>query len=262
MPIQKKGVEKMTENEKMLHEIVPDETIAERAYNALKELLESGTFSPGQKLPSENEMARQLNISRITLRTALQKLELLGYVDRKRGVGTFVVGSQKMQMDAGIERLVSISDVMRQRGHVPGTKEIDIRAEYADETIANQLQIGVGDPVTVVARVRTMDGTPLIYDLNIFPATIVPQNITKKEIGDSLFVYIVKNQKLNITHAVARLVPAMADDFLAEKLSVKKGTLLIRLVQTHYIKEDNAPIWQSTLSFPDSKFSWYIVRTR
>ena len=262
MPIQKKGVEKMIENEKMLHEIVPDETIAERAYNALKELLESGTFSPGQKLPSENEMARQLNISRITLRTALQKLELLGYVDRKRGVGTFVVGSQKMQMDAGIERLVSISDVMRQRGHVPGTKEIDIRAEYADETIANQLQIGVGDPVTVVARVRTMDGTPLIYDLNIFPATIVPQNITKKEIGDSLFVYIVKNQKLNITHAVARLVPAMADDFLAEKLSVKKGTLLIRLVQTHYIKEDNAPIWQSTLSFPDSKFSWYIVRTR
>ena len=85
----------MDTKDKMFHQIGSNETIAEQAYKALKELLESGDFAPGQKLPSEDEMARQLNISRITLRTALQKLELLGYVDRKRGVGTFVVGDRK-----------------------------------------------------------------------------------------------------------------------------------------------------------------------
>lgn len=252
----------MDESVNLLHQIVSDETIAERAYIALKDLLESGDFVPGQKLPSEDEMARQLNISRVTLRTALQKLELLGYVDRKRGVGTFVVGSYERHMDAGIERLVSISDVMRQRGHVPGTREIMISAEVADELIANELQIKLGDPITVISRVRTMDGTPLIYDLNVFPATIVPQDVTANQLGDSLFAYVLKNKKLNVTHAVARLVPAMADDFLAEKLEIPKGTLLIRLVQTHYIKENDSPVWQATLSFPDSKFNWYIVRTR
>jgi GntR family transcriptional regulator len=107
-----------------------------------------------------------------------------------------------------------------------------------------------------------MDGTPLIYDNNIFPATIVPQDVTPKKLGDSLFAYILKTKKLDVTHAVARLVPAMADDFLAEKLEIPKGTLLIRLVQTHYIKENDSPVWQATLSFPDSKFNWYIVRTR
>ncbi|NPV56389.1 MAG: GntR family transcriptional regulator [Anaerolineae bacterium] len=252
----------MGEKENVFHKIGSNQTIAERAYEELKELLESGQFSPGQKLPSEDKIASQLNISRITLRTALQKLELLGYVDRKRGVGTFVVGLKERHMDAGIERLVSISDVMRQRGHVPGTREIDISAQNADEIIARELQIKVGDPVTVISRVRTMDGTPLIYDHNIFPATVVPQDVTAKELGDSLFGYVLKDLNLNITHAVARLVPAMADDFLAKKLEINKGTLLIRLVQTHYMKENDAPIWQSTLSFPDSKFSWYIVRTR
>jgi GntR family transcriptional regulator len=252
----------MDTKDKMFHQIGSNETIAEQAYKALKELLESGDFAPGQKLPSEDEMARQLNISRITLRTALQKLELLGYVDRKRGVGTFVVGLEKKHIDAGIERLVSISDVIRQRGHVPGTKEISISAAFADETIADELQIGVGDPVTVVSRVRTIDGDPFMVDHNIFPATIIPQNVTAKEIGGSLFSYVEKKLKITITHAVARLVPGMADELLAEKLGVKKGTLLIRLVQTHYIKENDSPIWQSTLSFPDSKFSWYIVRTR
>ena len=252
----------MSKKDNIFRQIVTDETVAEKAYQALKELLESGEFAPGQKLPSEDKIAQQFNISRVTLRTALQKLELEGYVDRKRGVGTFVVGSQKRNMEAGIERLVSISDVMRQRGHVPGTKETVISAENADEMIAEELQIEVGDPVTIISRVRTMDGIPLIYDCNIFPATIVPQDVTIKELGDSLFSYIIKDLKFNITHAVARLVPAMADDFLAEKLSVKKGTLLIRLVQIHYTRGNNSPIWQSTLSFPDSQFSWYIVRTR
>jgi len=252
----------MQESKKIFKKIVSSETIAEQAYSALKTQLESGNFSPGQKLPSEDEMARQLNISRITLRTALQKLELLGYVDRKRGVGTFVVGSQKKHLDAGIERLVSISEVMRQRGHVPGTCEIEIKSDHADEIIAQELRLKTGDPVTVINRVRTMDGAPLIYDNNIFPAGMVSPDISAEELGDSLFSFVLKNLKLNITHAVARLVPAMADDFLAEKLHVAKGTLLIRLVQTHYIEEDDSPIWQSTLSFPDSKFSWYIVRTR
>lgn len=252
----------MGKKDNLFRQIVTKETIAEQAFKELKSLLESGKFSPGQKLPSEDELAHLLNISRITLRTALQKLELLGYVDRKRGVGTFVVELAKKHMDAGIERLVSISDVMRERGHTPGTQEIDIIAENADESIAKELQIKIGDPVTVINRVRTMDGTPLIYDSNIFPVTIVPQNITAKELGGSLFAFVVKKMKLNITHAVARLIPAMADDFLAKKLNVNQGTLLIRLVQTHYIKENDSPIWQSTLSFPDSKFSWYIIRTR
>jgi len=252
----------MDENSNLLEQIVSDETLAERAYTALKELLESGKFSSGQKLPSEHELAQQLNISRVTLRTALQKLELLGYVDRKRGVGTFVVGAHKHHMDAGIERLVSISDVIRQRGHVPGTSEIKIKAEKASEEIAKELQLEVGDPVTVVSRVRTSDGTPLIYDENIFPASIVPQDITPEELGDSLFAFVVKTKDLDVDHAVARLIPAMADDFLAEKLEIPEGTLLISLVQTHYVKESDSPIWQSTLSFPKSKFSWYIVRTR
>ena len=252
----------MDENSNLLEQIVPDETLAERAYNALKELLESGKFSSGQKLPSEHALAQQLNISRVTLRTALQKLELLGYVDRKRGVGTFVVGAHKHHMDAGIERLVSISDVIRQRGHVPGTSEIEIKAEKANEEIAKELQLKVGDPVTVITRIRTSDGAPLIYDENIFPVSIVPQNVTMEELGDSLFSYIVKIKGFNVEHAVARLIPGMADNFLAQKLEIPEGTLLIRLVQTHYIKENDSPIWQSTLSFPKSKFSWYIVRTR
>jgi len=251
----------METKEVLFPQIVTKETVSEKAYQTLKTLLESGKIPPGHKLPSEDELARQLNISRVTLRSALLKLELLGYVVRKRGVGTFAVGLPKKNIGAGIERLVSISDVMRQRGHVPGTREITIIGMNADETMAKELDLQIGDPITVINRVRTMDEVPVIYDSSIFPSKLVPQEITTNEIGGSLFAYLLKNKRWNITHAVARLAPAIADDFLAEKLCIKKGTLLIRLIQTHYV-EDDSPVFQATLSFPDNEFTWYIVRTR
>jgi DNA-binding GntR family transcriptional regulator len=66
---------------------------------------------------------------------------------------------------------------------------------------------------------------------------------------------------LHISHSVARLLPDLVDNALAEKLEVAPGTLLIKLDQVHYLK-DNKPIWYSILKYRESEFSWYIVRTR
>jgi GntR family transcriptional regulator len=252
----------MEQSNNPLRPIVSKDTVSEQAFNVLRDLIEEGKFSPGQKLPSENDLASQLNISRITLRTALTKLELMGYVDRKRGIGTFVVGVTKKPLETGIERLVSITQVMLERGHQPGTKEINIYGEIADENIAKELRISVGDPITLIDRVRTMDGLPIMFDRSVFPVNVIPQNLTCNVIGESLFNYVEDTLHLTITHAVAHLVPYLADEFLAEKLCVPKGTLLLRLIQTNYIKGSEAPVWQSTISSPENKFSWYIVRTR
>lgn len=252
----------MNSDEPVFEQIVPDQSVSELAYNALRTQFENGQFSPGQKLPSEPELSRQLNISRMTLRTALQKLVLQGYVEVKRGVGTFFLGLPRQQFDTGIERLESISNVMRERGHTPGTRDLEIFAGEADEMIANELNLQIGDPVTVVNRVRTKDGTPLIFDNSIFPTHILPQDTSPDQIGESLFVYIENVRKFKIDHAIARLVPALADEYLAKKLEVKEETLLIQLVQTHYMLENDTPVWQSTLSIPKSDFSWYILRTK
>ena len=63
----------MNKDEPVFEQIVSDESISELAYNALKTQFEKGLFSPGQKLPSENELARQLNISRNDLESRIAK---------------------------------------------------------------------------------------------------------------------------------------------------------------------------------------------
>ena len=61
-------------------------------------------------------------------------------------------------------------------------------------------------------------------------------------IGESLCAYVENKLGLHISHAAARLLPALVDTVLAEKLEVSAGTLLIKLDQVHYL-QDNTPIW-------------------
>jgi GntR family transcriptional regulator len=237
------------------------ELLWEQVYNYLKVRLVQGHFPPGHKLPAESELAKSLNVSRVSLREALQRLELEGYIERKRGVGTFVIDRNPAHVEAGIEKLISMSSVIRSRGHVPGTKETIIYAESATEDIAARLGIRIGDPVTVIDRVRTIDGKPIFVDSNRFPSAYFPATTPVASIGESLFTYVENKLGLHVSHSVARLLPALADEALADKLEVAPGTLLIKLDQVHYL-QDNSPIWYSILQYRESEFSWYIVRTR
>jgi GntR family transcriptional regulator len=74
----------------------------------IRELITSGEYEPGQQLPSEGEFARQLGISRPTLREALHSLELEGLIYCRHGVGTFVNPSYGKRMESGLEVLESI----------------------------------------------------------------------------------------------------------------------------------------------------------
>jgi GntR family transcriptional regulator len=237
------------------------ELLSDQVYHRLRDRLLEGQFPPGFKLPAESDLAKSLNVSRVSLREALQRLELEGYIERKRGVGTFVIDRNPLHIEAGIEKLISMSDVIRSRGHVPGTGEIEIFGQSADDEIAARLGIAVGDPVTVINRVRTIDGEPIFWDSDCFPARYFPSTTPVESIGESLFSYVENKLGLYIGHAVARLLPAQVDAFLAPKLKVPEGTLLIKLAQVHYLK-DNTPIWYATLLYRESEFSWYIVRTR
>lgn len=237
------------------------ELLSDQVYSHLRERLLEGHYPPGFKLPAESDLAKSLNVSRVSLRAALQRLELEGYIERKRGVGTFVIDRHPLHIEAGIEKLISMSEVIRSRGHKPGTAETEVFTQPADNEIAARLGTTPGEPVTVINRVRTIDGEPIFWDSNYFLARHFPPTTPVNAIGESLFSFVEKRLGLYISHAVARLLPAQVDGFLAPKLKVPEGTLLIKLAQVHYLK-DNTPVWYAILLYRESEFSWYIVRTR
>lgn len=64
--------------------------LPEAIADKIRELVDSGMFKPGSKLPSESELARNMRVARSSVRTALQRLETFGVCEGKRGVGWYV----------------------------------------------------------------------------------------------------------------------------------------------------------------------------
>ena len=69
---------------------ISKQNISDVIYEQLMESLIAGEWKPGDKIPSENELAAQLQVSRISVRSALQRLSSLGLVESRQGEGTFV----------------------------------------------------------------------------------------------------------------------------------------------------------------------------
>src|SRR3954468_5750904 len=93
-------------------------SLVDVAEEALRRWLATGRHRVGERLPPEQELSAQLGISRGTLRTALGRLEKSGEIVRRQGSGTYVAqaASAAARLDEGLEKLVSYSELARQRG--------------------------------------------------------------------------------------------------------------------------------------------------
>src|SRR3954452_9539618 len=101
----------------------PKPSLVDIAEEALRAWLATGRHRPGERLPPEKELSAHLGISRGTLRTALQRLEDSGEMERRQGSGTYVGRAVSTSLDEGLEKLVSYRELARRRG-------IDLRLAY------------------------------------------------------------------------------------------------------------------------------------
>ena len=80
-------------------------SLSQQAHLYLRDQIEAGRYQPGERLPSQDELAAQLSISRLTVRDALRSLEQEGVIQVKHGIGTFVSPSYGHRLESGLERL-------------------------------------------------------------------------------------------------------------------------------------------------------------
>jgi len=88
--------------------------------------------SAGQRLPSEPELAKQLGVSRATLREAMRSFESQGLIRRRQGSGTFVVGKMQV-LDSGLEVLESLETLAKRLGLEVSVSDLSIDPMAADE---------------------------------------------------------------------------------------------------------------------------------
>lgn len=228
----------------------------------LREQIDSGELQPGDKLPSEDQLAATYGISRMTLRRSLNDLIDMGLLYRRHGVGTFVSQS-KVQRDH--THLTNFFESCRLGGHQPDAAVLHKEIVLADDHMAQALGIKKGEQLVRIVTLRFIDGTPITYHDAYLPVQYFPQLAVadKNDLGlESQHVWqLIEQFGYKVSNVVERLEARIADDELAEILEVAEGAPILYGERVLY-SDDGTPLKYADCYNRGDRFSLTVVLER
>lgn len=231
-------------------------SLRHRLADELRGRIHSGEWGPGDKLPSEPELARRRTVSRSSVRGAIAMLEEEGFVSRRHGSGTYVTHRPALPND--LSRNFGVSSLIDSTGLESGTADEAYELVDAPPAVAAALRVEAGTGVSSLRRVRTADGRRVVdttdwcrtEDLN-------PEEL--RELGDGSIYAALAARGLAVDHGVARLTPGNADADTARRLDVATGALLLTIDQID-TTADGVPVLVSREHHLADAFSFTVIR--
>jgi GntR family transcriptional regulator len=138
--------------------------------DTLTEQIKSGTYAPGDLLPSENDLIAEYSVSRTTVRRAIQELVNHGLAYTIHGKGTFVA---ERQLTQHLNRLTSFSHDVAQRGMTPSRRILQVSSLQPDQHLAAKLRISPSTTVIYLARLLLADNEPVSVGYTYIPTTVI-----------------------------------------------------------------------------------------
>jgi len=179
--------------------------------------IDSEEYSLDDKLPSERELCEIYELSRITVRQALQELEREGYIYKLHGKGTFVSPKSYNQK---LIKLYSFTEEMKKLGKTPTTKVLSFQEIALDERLANKMNLAPLDEVFQIVRLRLADDEPLMFETSYIPKRIFP-DLTEKDLAERpMYDVFMQDYKVGVTKAIERFSATIIRKKEAEHLKI------------------------------------------
>ncbi len=231
-------------------------TLSQRLHEQLGQVI--AATKPGDRLLTEPQLARQLGVSRATLREAMRTYETQGLIRRRQGVGTFVLRPAHV-LESGLEILESLETVAQRMGlhAVPGEIVINHRPANQDESLV--LGLAVAAQVVSVARVILADDRPAAYLIDVLPS----EYITLDELGDgfngSVLDLLMRRGDPLLANSHCDIAAVAASPDVARALNIQRGDALLRF-KSRLFTMDGKVIDYSLGYFLPGYFRFHVIR--
>ena len=197
---------------------------------SIEDAVTRGLIGPGDALPSERDIAIKADMSRVTVRKAVQDLVKSGILVQRHGSGTFVA-SRLERVEQSLSRLTSFTEDMARRG-------MNVRSEWLDRGLyapspEEMMVLGLSsdDMVARVARLRIANDTPLAIERASLSAIILPEAAA---IGSSLYAALEADGNRPV-RAVQRISAANLGQADAKLLDVAPASASLRIERISYL---------------------------
>jgi GntR family transcriptional regulator len=228
----------------------------QQATDSLTELLKS--MEPGTFLPSEPKLARELGVSRATLREAMRTFEGLGLIVRRQGVGTYITNPPQV-IDTGLEELESIEHLAERIGLKVSSGDIEIQEKNPTEDEIEKFGVGSDAQVIAISRVMYTDNRPIAYLVDTLPPGRVPEGVYDEHFRGSVLDQILDQGNLEIGHSHTDITAVAASHDVARKLGVQRGDVIMAFEGWLHTRDGHV-IDHSMSYFLPGTFRFHIVR--
>ena len=211
--------------------VAQDSLLYSRVETVLAAEIADGTLKVGDQLPTEDSLIARFEVSRITVRRAIQNLVGRGLVEIRRGKGTFVA-SPKITQE--LTELSGFVEDMYAVGRKPTARVIGKDVVTADATVASHLALTKGQRVVRIRRVRLADGVPLSFDETFLPLELGKKIVTNNLKVEPIFSLLERKYDVPLIEAEYKLEAVAAEVEVASALRVKQGSPIFRIERTSY----------------------------
>lgn len=204
-------------------------------YAQLEEQIASGiidgSLPADSRLPTEDDLIKRFNVSRTTVRKAIQNLAGRGLVEIRRGTGTFVTPPRITQE---LTELTGFVEDMESLGHAASARLIDRITVAASVDVARRLELTTGTPVMRIRRVRLANGIAMSLDETYLPLGIGEKVATHNLDVDPIFALLEQRYDIPLVEAEYKLAAASANEDVAVALDVESGSPIFLIERTSY----------------------------
>lgn len=201
----------------------------------------------GMRLPDERSLAEHYQVSRSSMKRAMELLSQQGIVFKKRGSGTFInplyLKNQSLFRYEGSN--LGLTDSLKVPGKKQGIKLLDFNVVKASESIRQDLFLNEDDFVYEFRRLRYLDAQPFLIETGYVPIKIVPE-LNPENLQKSLFNYLEDTQNKVVTKAFLNITvePSSKED--QERMTLKT-TEPVGVIEGIFFLDDGTPFEVSTM---------------
>jgi len=226
----------------------------------IKNWIVNKEFNPGEKIPSENELADKFGVSRLTVRQALSQLIQEGFLISKRGEGTFVTENAKLISSFSLEFTGFMDDLFYQVSRSK-TKSAKIFRVRPPRFVKEKLELGSeNEEVIQIKRVRFLEDKSFAYTINYLPIELGTKISEKDLYKKRLLQILEQNLRIRFTEAFQSIQASFADQEISQQLEIPSGAPVLFVERIMYAKQ-REPI-ELVQSFYRGDLYRYIVRLK
>lgn len=224
-----------------------------KIHNQMREWITQEKWQEGEKIPSERQLAKTFDVSRMTARQAVNTLVADGLLERRVGSGTYVSAKKVREKMSGVS---SFTETVERSGKKPSSQLISYYVKAPSDSEAEKLKLEPEDKVIVLERVRYADGVPICFEEATIPASIA-KGLSKESITKQLYQTLKEQGVLDVSYAEQTISAGWASEAVAEMLNINRGDSILMLRQVTYSQED-VPFEYVRAKYVGERYEFYL----